>query len=264
MQTADELIRALRAPDQRGMGRVDAAENGPSNINRLADLDATAETIRVFDSTIIPGNLQTPQYSDAVIRAAHPRMDAFSVLRRSNRKEIRARAFLRRTLDEGLSHAWFVIGERAITRCVHPEDGGDAHAVQLWHLKRLAAHEKIIIQVLPENVVTPALADQFSLYTLDEDHRVGYVETIMGSWYSTRLEDVAKLHSTFSDIAGEAMSPQSTSRFIGEVLATWRSARNTSREPTEESTSSSPRTPRPETTALELPEQPRPPWRTEP
>jgi hypothetical protein len=264
MQTAEELIRQLRAPDQRGMGRIEASDSGPSNINRLADLDATASHIRVWDSTVIPGNLQTPEYSDAVIRAAHPRLPAMEVRRRVIRKEQRAKAFLRRTFDEALTHAWFVIGERAVTQCMHLDDEGSVHTSQLWHLSRLAAHGKIIVQVLPEDVVTPGLADQFSLYTLDADHRVGYVETIMGSWYSTRLEDVAKLHSTFTEIGSQAMSPSATRAFIREVLGTWRSTKRQSPEPTEENGSSSPPSPGRETSASESQERPRAPWRSEP
>lgn len=264
METAEQLIRQLRAPDQHGTGRAETAENGPSNINRLADLDAATVTVRAWDSTVIPGNLQTPAYSDAVIRAAHPKLPNVEVRRRVLRKEERSKAFLRRTFDETLAHAWFIIGERAITQCVHLDDGGEAHMRQLWHLNRLAAHEKIIIQVLPENIVTPGLADQFTLFGLDGGHRVGYVETIMGAWYSTRLDDVAKLHSVFSDIAGEAMSPTSTRGFIRGVLGSWRSAKRESPEPTEESTSSSAPTVERVTNALESQEQARAPWRTEP
>jgi hypothetical protein len=264
METAEQLIRQLRAPDQQGAGRAETAENGPSNINRLADLDAAAVTIRAWDSTVIPGNLQTPAYSDAVIRAAHPKLPAMEVRRRVLRKEERAKAFLRRTFDETLVHARFIIGERAITQCVNLGDGGETHMRQLWHLSRLAAHEKITIQVLPENIVTPGLADQFTLYGLDENHRVGYVETIMGAWYSTRLEDVAKLHSVFSDIAREAMSPTSTRQFIREVLGSWRSAKRESPGSTEENPSSSALTVERVTSALESQEQARAPWRTEP
>lgn len=265
METAEELIRQLRAPDQRGAGRAEVAENGPSNIDRLADLDAKAMVIRVWDSMIIPGNFQTAEYSDAVIRAAHPKLSAHEVRRRVLRKDMRARAFLRRVLDgEDPWFSHFVIGERAITKCFNLVDGGEAHARQLTHLTRLALHEKISIRVLPETVITPGLADQFTLYSLDEDHRVGYVETIMGAWYSTRLDDVAKLHSVFSDIAGEAMSPSSTRQFIGEVLSSWRSARKKSPESGEESPSDSPRTHGQATSVSESQDSPRAPWRTEP
>jgi hypothetical protein len=261
METAEQLIRALRAPDQRGMGRVEASDTGPSNINRLADLDAMATTIRIWGSSVIPGNLQTPQYSDAVIRAAHPRLPTMEVRRRVLQKEVRQRAFLKRTFDEALSHVWVVISERAITQAVHLD--GSVHVQQLFHLSRLAAHAKIILQVLPEGF-TPGLADSFSLYTLDEEHRVGYVETIMGSWYSTRSEDVAKLHSTFSDIGGVAMSQTATRLFIREVLNTWRSANPVLPDSIEESRSSSPRTPVVETSASESQDSPRAPHRTEP
>jgi hypothetical protein len=264
MTQVEELIRALRAPDQRGAGRAETTDSGPSNINRLADLDAAAQKIRVWDSTVIPGNLQTPAYSEMVIRAAHPRMPDLEVRRRVLRKEMRTEAFLRRTFDENLVAAWFVIGERAIVRCVSSGNGTQVHAEQLWHLNRLSAHEKIVIQVLPDSKIVPALADQFTLYGLDDEHRVGYVETIMGAWYSTRPDDVARLHGTFSDIAGGSMSPIRTREFIREVLSSWRSAKRESPESTEESRSSSPRTPRPATSASGSLERPRAPWRTEP
>lgn len=256
MQTADDLIRHLRAPDQRGMGRIETAESGSDNIDRLASLDATAETIRVFDSTVIPGNLQTPAYSAAIIEAAHPRMGDMEVRRRVLLKEQRSRAFLRRTFDPRLIGAWYVIGERAITRCID----FDLHMEQLYHIKRLAAHAKLSIQILPDNKVPAGLADQFALYALDDEHRVGYVETIMGAWYSTRSDDVPRLHSAFSDIASEAMSPSSTRFFIEEALASWRSAKNTSPESTEGPRSSSARTAEQAMTALE---SPRAPWRME-
>lgn len=264
MQTAEELIRHLRAPDQRGMGRAETVENGPTNVNRLADLDEQANTIRVWDPMIIPGNLQIDAYSDAVIRAAQPKLPQYEVRRRVLRKSIRSRTFLRRTLDQALARAWFVLGERAITKCLVTDDGGEVHAQQLWHLSRLMAHEKIVVQVLPDSRVVPGLAGAFSLYGLDEDQRVGYVETIMGAWYSTRLNDVAKLHSTFSDIASVAMSPSSTQQLVREVLSEWRSASGKSPGSTRGSSSSSPPTPPAGMSALESPEAARARWRTEP
>lgn len=265
MATAQEIINHLRAPDQRGMGRIEAAENGADNIDRLSSLDRVAETVRVWDSTIIPGNLQTPAYSGAVIAAAHTKLPGYEVRRRVLLKDQRAKTFLRRTFDESLRGAWFVLGERAVTQCINMQDEGNMHASQLRHLLMLSAHEKIVVQVMPDGVVTPGLADQFALYGLDEDHRVGYVETIMGSWYSTRLDDVAKLHSTFSDIAREAMSPESTRRFIREVLGSWRSRKKASPEHMEESGSSSAPSVERATTALESQERgPAQGWRREP
>lgn len=257
----DELIRQLRAPDQRGMGRIETAEYGPDNLDRLSSLDATAKTVRVWDASTIPGNLQTLAYSASVVMAAYPFMSETEVSRRVMLKEQRARTFLRRTLNS-LQMAWFVIGERAITHCLH--DASEVHALQLGHLIALSEHDKLSIRVLADDVVTPGLAGQFALYGLDDTARVGYVETIMGSWYSTRMDDMAKLHATFSDISAAAMSTESTRTFIREALMSWRSAKKESTELMEELRSSSPRTAPWATTALESPEHTRPSWRSEP
>ncbi|MEW1547556.1 DUF5753 domain-containing protein [Streptomyces tsukubensis] len=253
-----EIIRTLRAPDQQGMGRlIDTVEYGSENLDRLTRLDAVAHTVRVWDGSTIPGVLQTPGYSARVIAAAHPRLDGHEIRRRVVIKDRRAKEFLRRILNPGELHmAYFAIGEEAILRCVNAaEDGGETHAAQLRHLVELSKHPRIAIRMLPEFTMVPGGAHQFALYGLDDALRIGYVETIMGSWYSTRPEDIARLHSTFSDIMAETMSPVETRHFVGEVLDSWQSAKRTSRALTEESTSSSPPTRRRATTASESPEQ---------
>lgn len=269
---ASMLINQLRAPDQRGMGRIETVESGAANIDRLAALDEAAATIRVWDSSIIPGNLQLPAYSAAVIHAAHPKLPHYEVRRRVLLKDMKARTFLSRTFDPELRTASFVIGERAIITCMNLEDRGEIHAAQLRHLLTLSASDKVSIQVLPGTVVPPGLADQFALYSLDAEHRVGYIETIMGAWYSSRLDDVAKLFSTYSDIEKEAMSPESTRQFLREVLTSWRSKKKMSPAPTEERGSSSPPTPGPIASgyldrariAQEPQDHTRAPWRMEP
>lgn len=261
MQTTEELIRYLRAPDQRGVGRVESAESGGPNIERLAQLDAQALTIRAWDSTLVPGNLQTPRYSEAILRAAQPHLSGFELRRRVALKEQRARAFLGRLEgQENPPRVYVAIGERALT---HPTGvSEEVHREQLQHLLDVSERQTLSLQVMPDDI--RPLADQFTVFALDADHRVGYVETILGSWYSTRLEDVARLHSAFSGIGREAMSRQKTRAFIGEVLDSWRSAKRKSRARTEEGDSSSPRTQGQVTSALESQERPRAPHRTEP
>lgn len=261
MQTTEELIRYLRAPDQRGIGRVESTESGGPNIERLAQLDAQALTIRVWDSALVPGNLQTPRYSEAILRAAQPHLSGYELRRRVTFKERRAQALLDRLESrENPPRVYVAIGERALT---HPMGmSEEVHQEQLQHLLDVSGRQTLSLQVMPDNV--RPLADQFTIFALDADHRVGYVETILGSWYSTRLEDVARLHSAFSGIGREAMSRQKTRAFIGEVLSTWRSARKRSPGSGEESPSDSPRTHGQATSVSESQDSPRAPWRTEP
>lgn len=221
-----EIIRTLRAPDQQGMGRLadGTVQYGDQNLDRLAQLDAVAHTVRVWDRWTVPGVLQTPDYSAQIIRTAHPDIDHDELVRRVIAKDRRAKEFLRRILHAGeLSMAYFVIGEEAILRCANAEvDGGAGHALQLQHLVELSHHPRIALRMMPEFAVIPYNATQFALYALDDGLRVGYVETIMGSWYSTQTEDIARMHSCFSDVMGAAMNSQATRQFIEEVLETWR------------------------------------------
>ncbi|MCQ4041996.1 DUF5753 domain-containing protein [Streptantibioticus rubrisoli] len=250
---ADELIRSLRARDQRGMGRVEQIESGVESIDRLAALEAEATTIRAWDQQAIPGLLQTPMYSAAVIEASNPRLTAMEVRRRMLLKSARSEAFLRRIIGPTPPRTWFVVGEAAVTQSLRDVE---THARQLRHLLMVASKDNVSLQVLPASIVPPGFAPHFTLYglmgrqnitVLDEKpptQRVGFVETIMGDWYSTRLDDVARLHSAFSELMREALSPTASRTFIREVLESWRSAqRITSPEPTTERSSASPATP---------------------
>lgn len=260
MSSTEDLIRQLRAPDQRGMGRIEEAEYGVPNVERLTRIDNAAVTIRSWNSRCIPGLLQTPEYAMALTEAINPHLPMMEVRRRTLLKSARTQAFMRRTLTGDLRLACFLVGEEGI---IHSTQDTNAHAMQLRHLLMMSAHEKVMIQVLPGHKIPPALSDHFLLWGLEEEtsdpdgpkipkQRMGYIETIMGGWYSTRLDDMARMHSGFSDMIREAMSPEDSRTFIREVLNSWRAVQSrTSPEPTLEPRSSSPATHR--TTALELP-----------
>ncbi|MFC8266997.1 DUF5753 domain-containing protein [Streptomyces cinereoruber] len=260
MTTTEDLIRQLRAPDQRGSGRIEEAEFGVPNVERLTRIDDAAKSIRSWNSRCIPGLLQTKEYALGLTEATNPHLPTMEVRRRALLKSARTQAFMRRTMTGELGMAWFLIGEQGI---IHSTRDTNAHAMQLRHLLTVGAHAKIMIQVLPAHKIPPALSDHFLLWGLEEEsadpdgpkvprQRMGYIETIMGGWYSTRLDDVARMHSAFSDMIREAMSPDDSRMFIREVLSSWRALQSsTSPESTTESGSSSPATHR--TTALESP-----------
>ncbi|MFG2022675.1 DUF5753 domain-containing protein [Streptomyces sp. NPDC048825] len=262
MGTTEDLIRQLRAPDQRGAGRIEEAEYGVPNVERLTRIDNAAKSIRSWNSRCIPGLLQTPEYMMGLTQATNPHLPLMEVRKRTLLKSARTQAFMRRTMTGELGMAWFLVGEQGI---IHSTRDTNAHAMQLRHLLTMSGHAKIMIQVLPAHKIPPALSDHFLLWGLEEEsadpdgprippQRMGYIETIMGGWYSTRLDDVARMHSAFSDMIREAMSPDDSRTFIREVLASWRALQSrTSPDSTTEPGSSSPATPT--TTALELPPQ---------
>lgn len=225
---ADQLIRQLRARDQHGFGRVDEADYGVPNIERLTALDARATMIRSFNVRVVPGPLQTPEYSAHVMSSAYPKLRAMEVSRRMLLKNARAAALYER-LREGSLRAHFIIGEAAITRSTWDFE---THVDQLDRILTYSRMQGVTVKVYPDTKLPPELASHFLIYQLPghlaeegmQRARVGYTETIMGACYCTRLDALSRMHDAFAALNEDAMGTAESRRFIGEVVETWRTA----------------------------------------
>ena len=234
---ARRALTALRAADQQGMGKVHGGM-GAEATDRLADLESCMRAYRTWSPALIPGLLQVGTYTAGAIKSRTPSLAAEELTLRVTHRRRRAEAFLRQMADRPNDLAWFLIGEQAITR---PLQNAHAHASQLRHLLEVTAgHGNVVIQVLPETAPTPGTVEPFDIYYLDPGPTVGHLETLIGGWYTITSEDIARLHGTFSEMIGHAMSTRDSRAYISEVLTTcW--------EPTPEPTLSSPATATPTT-----------------
>lgn len=246
MTTPEDAIRGLRAADQRNQGRAEtpeAAETGVVTAERLEAIEAVARSVRHWNPSIIPGPLQTTRYAAAAIKMGLPALPNEEVQLRAHQRAARIDAFLKRWSDTpGIGHAWFMLGEQAITQ---PIAHRHAHMQQLRHLVNLAnSQPRIVIQVISESVPTPGRLGQFSVYELEgrdgrSGPRVCYLETPVGGWYSTRPGDIARLYGGFGDMVEAALPPADSAEYIEEVLDCW--------ENSEEPSTSSPATATPGT-----------------
>lgn len=214
---AERALRALRAADQQGMGRA-AGGMGAEATDRLADLDACTMAYRTWSPALIPGLLQSDSYSASAIRERTPSLDMSELEKRTAHRRRRAEGFLARRAGLERSFAWFLIGEAAITR---PLRGAHAHGEQLRHLLAISQdYGNLIIQVLREDEPVVGTAEPFTIFHLDPGPVVGHLESLIGGWYTVAGEDIARLHSAFSDMLGWAMSPADSREYIQEVLDT--------------------------------------------
>lgn len=213
--TPDDIIRALRAPDQRSCGRM-AGGMGPAATDRLATLDAASESIRSWSPLLIPGLLQTTLYALAAIRSRTPSLPDEEAGRRMQTRLWRQENFLRRMYGLGDTYAWFIMGEAALTQSV---TSADFHAHQLQHLLDVIdAYPRIKVRVLPDHASTAGTMEPFSIHALEDGPRVGHLETIVGGWYTTRSEDIVRLYSAFAVLGKSALEPTETRRVIAECL----------------------------------------------
>lgn len=211
-------LAALRAADQQGMGRV-AGGMGAEATDRLADLDDCTTAYRSWTPSLVPGVLQTPAYAAGAIKDRTPSLDSGEIAKRVRHRRMRTEAFLaKRTHSKG-PLAWFVIGELAVKQ---PTMNSHVHAQQLQDLLDIPErYHNVKIQVLRAAPVRKIVDESFSIFSLDPGPVVGHLETVIGGWYTVASEDIARLHSAFSDLVGLAMGSAESRDFIMEELECW-------------------------------------------
>lgn len=245
----EDPIRTLRAQNQQGMGRC-AGGMGSEATDRLAALDAQAVSIRGWTQAVIPGLLQTDQYAYATIKAASPALSEYEIASCTRHRADRREAFMRKWRSPGAGQAWFLIGESAI---VHPSLAAHAHGAQLKRvLEVIEDCPRITIQILRTEIPTAGDTGPFLLHALQDGLRIGHLETLVGGWYTTTPEDIARMYSAFTTMTARAMEPEESREFIKEeIAACWESTWDSTTEPG----SSSPPTPTlsPASTSLALP-----------
>lgn len=224
MSTPHEAVQQLRAADQRHQGRTHTPETGEVTAERLAAIEKFAVTIRAWNPTLIPGPLQTTRYAAGAITTTAPALSSTEVQRRAHQRAARVDAFMVRwSQSPTASEAVFVIAEQAVTQpLVHT----GAHRAQLRQLLNLSELPKVHLHVMPADRPTPRRLGQCSLYGLEPSApgqgrgvRVAYLETPVAAWYSTRSEDIGRLHGAFGEMIEAALNPADTRALIREALA---------------------------------------------
>ncbi|MFI9271727.1 Scr1 family TA system antitoxin-like transcriptional regulator [Kitasatospora sp. NPDC052896] len=135
--------------------------------------EARATEIRVFEPTIIPGLLQTPDYA-AAHAAANVERGAITQAQADERlKFLAARQRLHERSTPPLVHA--VLDESAIRR---PIGGATILAAQLDHLVAMASRPHVVLQIAPFALAEPVPFSGFvTLLTFADRSVAGYTES---------------------------------------------------------------------------------------
>lgn len=203
-----------RRAKERGPWTRTGKTVGPTYYDLIDAEDMSAE-IRNWQPLVIPGLLQTKDYSEALIRGAgssfsgppeeYP-VDVFLRMR-EDRKKILQR--------EKPPRVWAIIGEAALRT---PVGGPDVMKEQVQHL--LNEGEKTsTIQVLQfESGPHNGTAGGFSIFTIDGDG-IAYSDTpLTEGAFNDSEEDVRSQRTGFEQLGAQALSPQHSRRFLHSVL----------------------------------------------
>jgi hypothetical protein len=183
--------------------------------------EAEARVIRDFDSAVVPGLLQTPEYvralhedplpfgsRDVIGQRIQARLRRQELLIRQNPPPLQLRAIL----DEAVLHR--VIGGPAVM------------AAQLKRVVQETERPNVTVQVLPYGIgAHPALDSNFNILEFSGPAAdIVYSEGMVGFIYLDRPEDIARYHEVFEHLSQLALKPGPSAELMLEVSRTYESS----------------------------------------
>jgi transcriptional regulator with XRE-family HTH domain len=178
-------------------------------------LESEASSIRVYESELVHGLLQTADYYRAFLAAAPapagPDQDERKIEVRLARQQ--------RLADPDPPQYRAVLNEAVIRRAV----GGPAvMRAQLTRIAVLAALPHVTVQVLPFAAgVHPAMEGAFRILGFPEraDPDVVYLENQAGSLYLEEPAETSRYAQMFTHLSAQALDPGESARMITGVAA---------------------------------------------
>ena len=182
------------------------------DLNQFADyvgLEADAVSVRVYQSILIPGLLQIPDYARAVNEAVIPQPDPE---RLEEQTEVRLRRQERLTQDPPLRFG-VILDDAALHRVI---GGPVVMEAQLRHLVELSQLPNVTLQVIPFSVgAHPAMDSTFNVLEFaDGVPGVVYVEGLVGWVYMKRSQDFERYVRVFERLCQIALPPRKSVEHI--------------------------------------------------
>ena len=206
--TVDELTEWAKKTHDLGLWQP-YREVIPEWFKLYVGLEEIAARIDTFEDSVVPGELQTPEYARALWRGAWPDLPAADVEPHIALRMRRQETLFDRSSGRRLD---VVLGESVLRRQV---GGADVMAAQCERLNELAGRPGVHIRVLPFAVgAHPATTGAFRLLAFDnkEDPDVVYVENETGAQYLEKPDYVEHYRRITARLADQAVP-------IGEFTA---------------------------------------------
>ncbi len=185
----------------------------PQDFHPYLSMEVDAVAIRTFETMLIPGLLQTPDYTRALVNGINPGLPPDEVERRVAARMARQQILIREEnplqfhaiLDQGILER--LVGRPLVMRN------------QLRRLAEASESSNIIIQVLPKSAgAHPGMEGPFTILTLPEPvPDIGYTEGIGGSVYLERPDHVRVCTMRFAILTKMALSPEESVDLIVKV-----------------------------------------------
>lgn len=187
LRSVEDMFVEWRRMERAGLKRAQEA---------VLPLWERTRIFRAYSSWLVPGAVQTPSYTKAILGAIAARRD----LPDDTDEAAAVRADRLRLLREG-DHRFFVVVEEAVLRNVI--GGADVMAGQLGHLITVASLPSVSLGIIPmgleRDIIWPV--EDFWLF----DDRQVNVELVSGWLTLTQPREIAMYAEVFSDLSDLAV-----------------------------------------------------------
>jgi transcriptional regulator with XRE-family HTH domain len=186
----------------------------PPKFASYLGLESVAVTLQVYETTVMHGLLQTPDYARALLTAVRPELLAHEIDRlvelRMRRQEILTRA------DPPPLTLWAVMDEAVLRR---PVGGKETMHAQLQQLIQRSALPNVTLLVMPDDLgAHPGLDGPFHLFQFETGTRpVAYVEGQAGNLYLEKDDDLRRCQQTMNHILAVAPGPDRSLAIIRQI-----------------------------------------------
>ncbi|MEH0429284.1 helix-turn-helix transcriptional regulator [Streptomyces stelliscabiei] len=202
---------------------LEAARQSPyeHHFADVVEFESLALSIKDWAPILVPGLLQTAEYTRAVVRAYDPFLTQEAVEGRVAARRARAHIFENPTKPQ----YWAVLDEMVVRR---PVGGPAVMAEQLRHIAAMARRHRIIVQVLPlAEGANAGMTGMFKLMTFEDAPPLAYSDGAE----TGRLQDdrsvVTRSTLSYDLIGGAALSPGASLAMIEQAAEEYEDAHRT-------------------------------------
>jgi transcriptional regulator with XRE-family HTH domain len=207
-----ELMTLLRAAGEKGWLQP-YFSSIPEEYSLYIQLESEAESVRNYESLLVPGLLQTPSYARASTEGESPG---------ANSELVELQAQIRTSRQSLLTRSnpltlWAIVDEAVLHRVV---GGVDVMRKQYEHLLLMMKLPNVTFQVVPFTAGShPGMLGAFSLLDFQPpDPTVVCLETMAGSLFQETESEVAAGTLRYDHLRATASSPAESTRMVTDLL----------------------------------------------
>ncbi|MER5418733.1 helix-turn-helix domain-containing protein [Streptosporangium roseum] len=211
--TEQPQIDALMSLAREAKQQVWWQETEDVDFRPFLGLEIDATSISEYETTTVPGLLQTEEYARAIIKGYLPRMDP-DVLEERVTYRLRRQERLHGPQPPKY---WVLLDESVLHRHV---GGADVMRKQLEHIEKTSELPHVTIQVIPFTVGAHMGFDSAFVLLEFSDPTIGdtvYLDTLMGSFYLEKAKELERFRETLNHLRAVALSPQESAVHIARA-----------------------------------------------